>query len=152
MRRINKTQIENHNWIVQETNTKFNIYIHNLKEEHSKEIQEKIPMYNILQEEYKKALTQISKLQNEKDLLLAREEVLQSFANFEVNKEGGEDQIDECIVEGKCEGSCSHIVEEDLQNLKNMRRMKQQGGRRNFPQEPPEVIEKNRCPQCNFMS
>ena len=152
LRRINKNQLANHNWIVQENNKKFNEYMRKVQEEHAKEVQEKTPMYNILQEEYKKALTQISKIQNKNDLLKAREEVLQSFANLEVTKDGGDDQVDECIIEGKCEENCRHIVEEDLRNLKNMRKMKNQGGRRNTPQEPPEVREKNRCPQCNFIS
>ena len=80
-------------------------------------------------------------------MLKDREEVLQSLAN-----DDGDVQIDECNREEKCEGNCSHVAEEDLRKLRNMRGMKQQGGRRNSPQEAPEIMVQNRSPQFNFKS
>ena len=101
-----------------------------MKKEHKKEL-------DVVTEEYNKSLTIISKLQNEKELLIAREETIVSFGDLaeERNKATEEeDPIDECIMEEKCVGNCKHIVEEDLRNLKEMRKMKNHGGKRNSPQ------------------
>ena len=60
--------------------------------------------------------------------------------------------MDECIQEGKCKENCSHIVEEDLRNLRNLRKMKLQGGIRTSPTEKSVNQVVHRCPQCDFVS
>ena len=61
-------------------------------------------------EEYKRALTEIARLQNEKDLLKAREDVILSFDQLVVTDEEESETVDECIMEIKCSGSCSALI------------------------------------------
>ena len=139
VREINQKHIESH------TKT-----ILDIKTAHKKQMDDIIPKYEALSEEYKKALTKIAKIQNKKDLLKVREEVLVSFKDLLLTEEDSVGEVDECIKEVKCKDNCSHIVEEDVRNLKEMKRMKQLGGRRNCPLEKPEDRTVNRCPQCDF--
>ena len=130
MREINKTQNENH------ANT-----IKKLEALHLKAIKS-------FGEEFNKALNENAKLQNERDLLIAREEVLKSFDDL-AEEEDKEEEQEECIMDGKCSGDCAHIVAENLKNLKAMRNMKHQGGKRTSPVENAEVRVIHRCTQCN---
>ena len=43
-------------------------------------------------------------------------------------------------MEIKWTGNCPHIAEENTRNMENVINMKQQGGRRNSPQEYPDVM------------
>ena len=56
-----------------------------------------------------------------------------------------DEEVDECIQDIKCKGSCTHIEEEDVRNLRALRRMKEQGGSRNSPQEKPDNKTVHRC-------
>ena len=121
VRQVNQRQLENHTYKIKD-----------IESGHLKAMK-------VFGDEYNKALNEIAKLQNENYLFKAREEVLCSTDILETEmveaeeEEEKEEQEDECIMEVKCTGTCAHIAEENLRNLKNMRKMKQQGGRRNSP-------------------
>ena len=110
---------------MEETNIMYEQQIDQLKINHKKDIDIATPQYALLQEEYEKALTEIAKIQNENALLKAREDVLHSFQRLEVTRHGEDEDIEECIMEQKCEGNCKHIEEEDLRNLKKYEEYKE---------------------------
>ena len=126
--------------------------IKKLKEGHVLEIKEVVLKHDRLNEEYQKALTEIAKLEREKGLMKARADVLLSFDELALTEEGETVEVEECIQDEKCKGNCSHIIEEDLRNLRNFRKMKLQGGIRSTPTENPLNQVVHRCPQCDYIT
>ena len=136
VRQINQTQIENHAKAISL-----------MEAQHLKALK-------MIGDEFTKSINENARLQNENYLLKAREEVMVSLELEEANnkvKEVHEVEIDECIMDIKCTGNCNHVAEQDLRDLKNLRKIKHQGGQRNSPLENSDVRVEvlHRCPQCN---
>ena len=59
----------------------------------------------------------MAKIQNEKDLLKAREDVLHSFNDLVLTEE---EVVDECIQDVKCTGSCTQKPESNEKDERTM--------------------------------
>ena len=82
---------------------------------------------------------ELLKVQEERDILLAKVESL----------EKKNEDVDECIKDAICQGNCEHVGC-SLTQLKNLRVMKQNGGRRTSPSQEGVQVVRIPCPQCNF--
>ena len=106
---------------------------------------------------------ELIKVQKERDLAHAKLEVLEKKEkqerydkNLIIFENGGdlvldikddeEKEVDECILNVKCQGDCDPVVNQAEQ----LRNMKLQGGHRNSPQESSGNRNVQQCPQCGL--
>ena len=96
--------------------------------------------YNELLVEKNSILEELMKTQSEKDIAL---EIVSAM-----EKSNEETNVDECIIDSRCDGDCEHVGC-NTQQLQRLKTLKEQGGKRS---SPAEAILIKHCPQCNFTS